>query len=85
MSSAGKPSLWAPWSCLGSYIYFVFMERIGLILVTPLFMWAFIHLMGVPSLKYSVVSSLAVTVFVFALFMALGINLPLGVLESYLY
>ena len=70
---------------LGSYVYFAFMVRIGYILVTPFFMWAFIYLMGVPSLKYSVVSSLAVTVFVYALFTGLGINLPLGVLESYLY
>ncbi len=70
---------------LGSYTYFFFMVRIGYILVTPFFMWAFIYLMGVPSLKYSVVSSLAVTVFVYALFTGLGINLPLGVLESYIY
>ena len=81
----GKSTFVGAMVLMGSYIYFVLMESIGFILVTPFFMWAFISLMGVPSLKYSVVSSLAVTVFVYALFTLLGITLPLGVLENYIY
>lgn len=69
---------------LGTYVYFVFMDWIGFLLVTPFYMWLFIYLMGVPTWKYALVASLVATAFVFALFAMLGIELPLGVLETFL-
>ena len=70
---------------IGTGCYFGIMEEIGFLIVTPCYLIIFIYLLGLKSWRTCVISSLIMTVTVYAAFSAIGVRIPAGVLEGVLF
>ena len=69
---------------LGITVYFVVMHRIGFVLVTPVFLFAYMHWLGVRPIRFSLMLAVAISVAIYVIFSVLGVRLPSGILPPLL-
>lgn len=67
---------------LGIGVYFTVMRAIGFVLVTPVFLFAYMAWFGVRPWRRLAILSLTVPLGVYVLFSLLGVRLPNGILPS---
>lgn len=60
------------------YLYYILMLAAGYLLATLLYLPALMYAMGIRSLKPLIAGTVAITIFVFVIFLLLGFHLPSG-------
>ena len=69
---------------LGTWIYFELMQRIGFLIITPVYLFLFIYILGIKIWRTCVYSAFIMTITVYVVFSAISIKLPKGILENFL-
>jgi hypothetical protein len=62
------------------YVYFDLAWRIDFLLVTPVFIAGATYVLGVRPLRSAIVASLVITIVIYGIFRAIGIELPSRIL-----
>ncbi len=70
---------------IGTGVYFLAMQEIGFLIVTPCYLTIFIYMLGLKSWRTNVISALIMTGAVYGAFSAIGINIPAGILDGVLF
>ncbi len=68
---------------VGIGIYFAFMQKIGFILITPIFLGVYMYWMGVRPVRFVMILGVTIPIGIYVLFSLLGVKLPNGVLPAF--
>mgnify|MGYP006091108803 CR=1 FL=1 len=80
-----RPRDWltVPFLILGIGIYFAVMQRIGFILITPIFLMVYFYWLGLRPARLVGILGITIPIGIYLLFSLLGVKLPNGVLPAF--